>query len=141
MKKILVAYDGSSGADRALAWAASLANTTSAELIILTIPEESAELQEFGRAEGATLGDVLEALAQRRLADARQIADKSGAKRAATEVRLGDPAEAILECARASNPDAVVVGKRGRGRLRGLLVGSVSQKLVSLCEYPVVVVP
>lgn len=141
MKKILVGYDGSSSADRAVAWAASLANATSAGLLILTILEQSAELQEFSRAEGATVGDVLESLAQRRLADARRIAEKSGTKLAATEMRLGDPTQAILDCACASKVDVVVLGKRGRGRLEGLLVGSVSQKVVSLCACPVVVVP
>ncbi len=34
-----------------------------------------------------------------------------------------------------------MVGKRGDGQLKGLLLGSVSQKLVSLAEMPVIVVP
>jgi nucleotide-binding universal stress UspA family protein len=143
MKKILLAYDGSSSADRAAAIAGKMADCTGAELIIVTILEEKpdGDLQAFSRAEGATLGDVVEPLVEARLAHARQIAEKAGASTVATEVKLGDPAEAILDCARALAADTVVVGKRGRGRLKGLLIGSVSQKLVSLCECPVVVVP
>jgi nucleotide-binding universal stress UspA family protein len=34
-----------------------------------------------------------------------------------------------------------VVGKRGTGRIIGLLVGSISQKLVSLAPIPVTVIP
>lgn len=52
----------------------------------------------------------------------------------------GDPAETILECAREA-VDLVVLGRRGRGRLAGLLLGSVSQKLVSLAPCAVMVVP
>lgn len=91
--------------------------------------------------EGTTLGDVVEPLIEARLIHARMIAQKAGAGSIATEVKLGDPAEMILECARTNGAEAVVVGRRGRGRLKGLLIGSVSQKLVSLCEYPVIVVP
>ena len=60
--------------------------------------------------------------------------------------RLGgalDPAEAIIEAARREHADAIIVGRRGRGRgqLAGLLLGSVSQKVVSLAPCTVIVVP
>ncbi len=143
MKKILLAYDGSPSADRAAAFAGNIANSDGAELNIVTILEEEpdGDLRAFSRAEGATLGDVVEPLVEARLAHARQIAEKAGARAIATEAKLGDPAGVILDCARVLKADAVVVGKRGRGRLKGLLIGSVSQKLVSLCECPVIVVP
>jgi len=54
---------------------------------------------------------------------------------------MGDPTALILKKASALHADAIVAGKRGRGQLSGLLLGSVSQKLVTLAPCPVVIVP
>jgi len=143
MRKILLAYDGSPSADRAAAFAGHMAHVADAQLDILAVLAEKPDkdLQAFSRAEGTTVGDILEPMVEARLAQARQTAKKAGARTITTQVKIGDPAEVILDCARSSGTDAVVVGKRGHGRLKGLLIGSVSQKLVSLCECPVIVVP
>jgi len=53
----------------------------------------------------------------------------------------GDATEAIIEAVRREQVDAIVIGRRGRGRLAGLLLGSVSQKVASLAPCIVIVVP
>ena len=53
-------------------------------------------------------------------------------------VEVGGAVTAILE--RSSNDDLVVVGSRGRGGFKGLLLGSVSQQVVLHAPCPVVVV-
>lgn len=57
-----------------------------------------------------------------------------------TELVGGPPAEAILGVARARDADEIIVGARGRGRVRALL-GSVSHELLHVADRPVVVIP
>ena len=52
----------------------------------------------------------------------------------------GDAAERLLEYARVQAIDLIVLGRRGVGQIRGLLMGSVSLKVNSLAECPVLTV-
>ena len=56
-------------------------------------------------------------------------------------VAMGDPAECILELVQKLDVSDVVIGSRGLGNLEGLLLGSVSYKVMHLARIPVVVVP
>jgi nucleotide-binding universal stress UspA family protein len=76
-----------------------------------------------------------------------QAADFVGEVRArlgeqAADVRLiyGSPVEAIRAAVDAERPELLVVGSRGRGRLRAAVLGSVSRELLSDADGPVVVV-
>ena len=142
MQPILVATDGSPGANRAIDAAARLAKVTGSELIILTIGGNisGAALQELASAEG-DLSAALETAANEILDRARKRVLRSGVSAVKVQSGWGDPAEVIIDTVRRENPDLLVVGKRGRGRLSGLLLGSVSQKLASLAPCKVMVVP
>jgi nucleotide-binding universal stress UspA family protein len=52
----------------------------------------------------------------------------------------GDPAEALMRVAQARDAREIVVGSRGRGRLRAVM-GSVSHRLLERSDRPVVVIP
>ena len=53
----------------------------------------------------------------------------------------GEPAQMISELAFARKVDLVVTGRRGLGRVARAWLGSVSGRLVNICQRPVVIVP
>jgi nucleotide-binding universal stress UspA family protein len=132
-------FDGSPESQRALAWAAELARTASARLRVLSVYESTlpASLAVGGALPVVSINAVLRQQCQDELAQAVSGLD---ADIDVTETLLdGDP-QALL--ARESGQlDLLVVGSRGYGPLRAVLLGSVSNGLVRSAESPLVVVP
>ena len=145
MKRILVATDGSEGAGRAVDFAAQLAMETGANLQVINVTDDhglpEAVMGQFTRPQSAWIQDMLTAHSAELLRKARERARTKGDITIHLESRSGDVAQSVLEVAGETAADAVVVGKRGSGRVAGLLLGSVSQKLVSLATGVVIVVP
>jgi nucleotide-binding universal stress UspA family protein len=143
--RILVATDGSESANRAVGVAARLAQQNHAELNILHVinPQNLPMNQatDYAKWEHVTLGEVLNTFAEEKLTAARKQAEALGAPSITTACPYGDIAETIINAAQSDLIDMIVVGKRGLSRLSGLVVGSVSQKIVSIASCPVVVVP
>lgn len=142
MQRIIVATDGSAGANRAIDTAARIAKATGYELIILTIGGNisGAELRQLASAEG-DLSKTLEEATDQILDQARKRALRGGVFAVKTLSGWGDAAEAIIDAVQREKADILVVGRRGRSRLSGLLLGSVSQKLASLAPCKVMIVP
>jgi nucleotide-binding universal stress UspA family protein len=147
MQRILVGVDGSAPSLRAVQFAADLASKYDAELILMTIvprlsPELEPEAEQYARVENIALPEARLALtaAGNVLGHARTEAVAKGATRVSAEPCFGDPAREIITAARDRGADLIVVSSRGHGRLVGLLIGSVAQKVVSLAHCPVVVV-
>lgn len=56
------------------------------------------------------------------------------------DILEGDPADAIIEHADRISADLIVMGSRDQNRLKKLLFGSVSEKLSSKSDIPVLIV-
>jgi nucleotide-binding universal stress UspA family protein len=142
MQHVMVAFDGSEGAKRAVDVAAELAKALTGDLLIVTVSDASfeEEARKLARMEG-NLGDALELLTTQTLRAAEARARHLGASKVELRVGSGDVAQSLINIIASQHADLVVVGRRGRGQLAGLLLGSVSQKLASLAPCSVVVVP
>ena len=56
------------------------------------------------------------------------------------KVLMGDPAASICEYASCNDCDLIIMGSRGNSQLKGLLLGSVSTKVLQYAQCPVLVV-
>jgi nucleotide-binding universal stress UspA family protein len=145
MNRILVATDGSEGADRAVDYAARRAKADGAELLIVNVmggcglPDKV--FLAFTNDQNVLLKELLASQSAATLTTARDRAREAGVSTIVLESRPGEVAQTIIDIAHEKKADAIVVGKRGAGRVAGVLLGSVSQKLVSLSPLPLTVVP
>ncbi len=135
---ILVATDGSSNAERAVAYASRLAKKIGENLLIVhvtpTLPTTKENMIQLLKEE---LGSPEES-GMKYLRKAQTIAQKEGVK---AEVKLlkGSPAEEILREAD-KGYELIVLGHHGKGKVHELLIGGVASKVVHLSKIPVLVV-
>ena len=143
---IIAAVDLSEPSLRAVDLSADLANKYDAELVLLTVGHDITRTRSW---DGGLREDGTQTRAHaytphrfnsRRTNGGPRPGSERGARRISTEVFIGEPAAEILASASAGQADLIVMGSRGHGRLTGLLLGSVAQKVVALACCPVIVV-
>ena len=135
-KTIVLGLDGSDGARRALPFAVELARRDNAKIVIAHIEERI-----LGKGGGPLHVDEEEVLA-----DIRRQAEELSAQGIDTsvetsDVMLGGPAHSIDEIADKVGADLIVVGTRGDSPVVGLLLGSVTQRLLHIASVPIFAVP
>lgn len=139
---VVVGVDGSDGSKTALAWAAAEATDLGAPLhVVLVVPAVDAGWGFVDEPDAPSLPgpEETEAAAARRL-DGFLVGELSpGGLQVHAEVLAGRPAERLAEAA--EEGALLVLGSRGLGDFRGMLLGSVSQRCVHHATGPVVVVP
>ena len=133
---------GPSGRAAQLRWQASSRKALACDLLIATVADHLLGEEVRQLAYGPiSAGDLLKAMTDQTLRVAEARARELGVIGIEVRTAWGDVAQSLLDIASGSSAKVIVVGRRGRGQLAGLLLGSVSQKLVSLAPCPVVVVP
>lgn len=137
--KILVAIDGSQNAFRALEYASDLAKKYGASITLIHVVERP--VYPYVYAEGINLeGDIYSTLreeGEKLLAEKKEELIEKGLK---TETLLitGDPAGEVLKTS--ADHDLIVIGSRGLGKLKTLLLGSVSTKVCQHAKKPVLII-
>jgi nucleotide-binding universal stress UspA family protein len=140
-KKIVWATDGSAAADAALPQLRELAGSNGkagASVVVLHCEETYVGPRAYGITANVDEPEVKEKIKQQ----AAELADAGfDATPEFVSGHFGVAAHAIAEAAENDGADLIVVGTRGHTALGGLLLGSVTQRLLQVAPCPVLVVP
>jgi nucleotide-binding universal stress UspA family protein len=133
-QKVLLAVDGSEHAAKAVAVAAELAKKSDGEVLVF-------HAREYAVARGGSFELEGRAAANELVEHAAAELTAAGVKASCrVEPTLqGRAARAILDAAEAVGADSIVMGSRGLSDLQGLLLGSVTHKVIQLSDRTVVV--
>jgi nucleotide-binding universal stress UspA family protein len=125
IRRILLCYDGSDGAERAAELAISLAHKYDATVVVchafghMPVTSKPSEVRRL-------VNPVVERLSQSGIA---------------TQVSIPDavPAQGILDAADEHHVDLIIMGSRGRGTFANLLLGSTSERVLRYAKVPVLI--
>jgi nucleotide-binding universal stress UspA family protein len=142
MSGIVVGIDGSHNASHALEWAMAEAALREAPLTVITVNPVTASYW--------TGNPVTVPADEERIVKVRKLAEEAVASTAAklgmaqpASVTInalhGFPAQSLIDAS--AHCDLLVVGHRGGGGFRSLVLGSVSSQVAHHAKCPVVVVP
>ncbi len=135
---VLIGYDGSAHAKKALEYGIDFAMHAGAELTIVTVFPKAPEY--LGSPQREEVAAQMKAEARRMAEMAAEQARACNIETVGVEVLEGSPAESILSVADARRCDCIVVGSRGKNGMAGLLLGSVSDRLAHYARVPVLIV-
>jgi nucleotide-binding universal stress UspA family protein len=138
--KVVVGVDGSEGSRKALRWAAAEATARGDDLELVHVWEPPQAYAPLGLGayplDPEPIREAARSLLEDLVSQARELAPGIDIR---GELVEGAAAHALLDHARSA--DLLVVGSRGLGGFRSLLLGSVSQQVVHHAPCPVVIVP
>ncbi|MEH6470621.1 MAG: universal stress protein [Halopseudomonas sp.] len=144
-KRLCVATDGSSSSQRAVKAAAELANKIDASLLLVHVIREMKvpeELKRYIKADalGEPRHEVLQEVGEKILSQCQAIAVEAGVSSIKSKILDGDPALSIVNEARSSSADLIVLGTRGLGKIEGMFIGSVSRKIADISDISVLII-
>lgn len=137
VQKIVVAVDGSDHSLRAAEYAVDIARLVNAEIILthchkpfpmlLGEPYFQKAINKINEGAQALLVPYIELFMKNEISCTERIMD-------------GSPAEIISEVARIEKADMIIMGSRGLNDLEGLLLGSVTHRVLKTAPCPVLVI-
>ena len=147
-QRILVAVDGSEGSARASEVAVDLAERLDAQLFVLNVYRGYPEYMTLFPRAPSPSGDAIQAYESYARKAALEVvgrtlsmAEKKGVKaKPQTSGTVGSVVQAITDYAASEKIDLIVMGTRGMGGFKKMLLGSVSSGVVTHAQCAVLVV-
>ncbi|AHY48229.1 Universal stress protein family (plasmid) [Rubrobacter radiotolerans] len=139
LRRILLATDGSEDARLATVAAVDLANRSGAKLHLVHVfefipPREFVSLALRVRSPFASQKE-----GERTIEEAVSLVREVGGRVQEAHLRMGSPPDGVLSVAGKIGADLIVIGSRGLGGVKRLLMGSVSERVVQHASCPVLV--
>jgi nucleotide-binding universal stress UspA family protein len=135
-ENILVAVDGSKHSDAAFDFALDIAQKYGSQLFVLHVFQGGTGA---GTLVSSTDEDVNRSIGQQVLSSYEETAKERGLQNVDILLQEGDAAKKIMETANEIKCGLLILGSRGRGGFKDLLLGSVSHKVTSHADCPVLI--
>ena len=151
MKKVIIALDYDPTAQKVAEEGFSMAKAMNAKVILLHVITDPVFYATSGFSPimgfsgyvdvSPTILDSIDGLKDASLQYLDKIRQHLGDKTIQTMVKEGDFADSILNTAKEMNTDVIVLGSHSRKWLENILVGSVTEKILSQTNIPLFIVP
>ena len=137
IKKILVTFDGSKHSEKGLDIAISLVKESKRSIVGLFVKPHSVDSIRYGDVFSGHQDEIVRKTFQ----TLRERCEENDVK-FSTEIRTGDVKTTIEKMTNDNhmNIDMVIIGSRGRGSVKGALLGSVSKYVLDKSNVPVLIV-
>jgi nucleotide-binding universal stress UspA family protein len=143
-KNILIPTDGSSLSQKAVVQGVALAKSVGAKVTAFfaappATPIVYRDHLPVGYATPGEHEEMIRKTAAKYLGVVERAAKKAGISCESVHVTSDYPEEGILKVAQKKKCDLIVMATHGQGGLRGMLIGSVTQKVLNQAKIPVMV--
>ncbi len=140
IKQILLPFDDSVHSVNAADYAISLARKIGATVTIINCYEWMPSITEVPSPLIKDLDEVCRKKAEDVLRNAEEIFRDRGVD-SSLEAVFGSPGKVLVDLAKSGKYDLIVMGSKGHSDIAGILIGSVTHRLVNSMHCPILVVP